>query len=89
MDNYFNGDFDLIPIRATLDGLTVPTYPSPQDVALAQMAFARVQAITWESAALAWHVEAVKARHCNPMADITGREVMGRVAARLYNLRGW
>lgn len=84
--SHFTGDFDLVAVRSHLDIGPVPPHVGASDVQLAQCRMAAYSEITWEAAGAAYYLEKTKSRYACDGAD--EREILQRVAARLYDLRG-
>lgn len=80
----FDGDFDLLPIKAHLLYGAVPTHPTYGDFALA---VSEVESNRYEPAAH-WQVEAIRARRLNPgvKLDDVRVEINRATAARLYKV---
>lgn len=78
----FDGDFDLLPLRAALLFRDVPTHPTYADFALA---VTEVESNPDEPAAH-WYVEAIRARRLSPgtKLDDLRAQINKATAERLY-----
>lgn len=84
---YFDGDFSLLPLRASLDIGPVPQYPTSEDFQNAACRTAHADPFTWEGAAVHWYLEAVRERRNHPAAPLSGEHLAAitkRTAERLY-----
>jgi hypothetical protein len=81
----FDGDFDMLPIKAHFRYGVIPSHPTSNDFQLA----ACVVLDDLETYAEAhWYIEAIRERRMNPgrLLDDAKRDINARVADRLYRL---
>lgn len=89
----FDGYFAFLPFRSQMDDGPLPTPTSDAFQAASCDAIHALNSssiITTMAAAKVWRMEAIRARLHNPRVDVSSKEVMQAVAARLHkHLVNW
>jgi hypothetical protein len=80
----FAGDFDFLPVRASLEFGRVPSVPSMADFDDAQSFAINADPFTIEGAAAVWQAEAVRWRRGNPDIDLDTKAIASATARRLF-----
>lgn len=88
MNKYFDGDFDLLPLRSALDSDGhISDEPGAFESAVSALRDAEDRSggyLTWEVAAARWRVEAVRERRLNGHnADLNAPAILRRTAHAL------
>ncbi len=80
----FKGDFDFIPVRASLDLPRIPSSPTMRDFDDAQTAAITANPWTNRGVAEIWRAEAVRWRRCNPDMPLDMPAIAKATAAVVY-----